>query len=149
MSPPKPDNTKVKKRTFRTAAPGHISVELYSNSGFAPLKNLKYRIRVSRDRILEGTTDDKGYIHHDNVPIGEYPMELEGYDGSVKIPSLPIGVDREPIRVPGYMLFHEDSRCDEPEDDSDYDDEILLGDLDDHAMAAESETSDAEDTTDG
>jgi len=149
MNPPKSDNAKVKKRTFRTAAAGHISVELYSNSGFAPLKNLKYRIIVSRDRVLEGTTDDQGHVHHDSVPIGEYSMELEGYDGSFKIPSLPIGVDREPIRVPGYMLFQEDSRCNEPEDDSDYDDEILLGDLDDHAMATESQTSDDEDPTDG
>ena len=149
MNPLKSDNAKVKKRTFRTAAAGHISVELYSNSGFAPLKNLKYHIRVSRDCVLEGTTDDKGYVHHDSVPIGEYPMELEGYDGSVNIPSLPSGVDREPIRVPGYMLFHEDSQYNEPMDDSDYDDEILLGDLDDHAMAAESQTSDDEDPTDG
>jgi hypothetical protein len=129
------DDAKIKKRIFRTAAAGHISIELYSNSGFAPLKNLKYRIHIGSDHVLEGTTDDQGSVQHDNVPVGEYSMELEGYEGHIKIHSLPEGIDREPVRVPGYMLFHEDPEYSEPEDETDYDDEILLGDLEDHLLA--------------
>jgi hypothetical protein len=112
------NRVKIKNRSFSALPPGHISVQLFSNSGQVPLKELGYRIMVSVDRILEGQTDPDGVVEHDNVPQGEYEMTLEGHDETVMIPALPNEVSRHPIRVSGYMLYTDN----EPEPEESFDD---------------------------
>jgi hypothetical protein len=41
------------------------------------------------------------------------------------------------------MLFREEPGYREPEDESDYDEEILLGDLEDHALVADSQAGES------
>lgn len=109
---------KIKNRTFSALPPGHISVQLFSNSGKVPLKETGYRIGISSDRILEGQTDEEGVIEHDNVPQGEYEMTLADHDETVMVPALPNDVSRHPIRVSGFMLYTDD----EPEPEEAFDD---------------------------
>ncbi len=123
---------KIKNRTFSALPPGHISVQLFSNSGQVPLKDLTYRIVISVDRILEGNTDAEGVIEHESVPQGEYEMTLEGHDETVMVPSLPTDISRHPIRVSGFMLFSDDQP--EPEEafeDYEAQEEIELNVVDD------------------
>ncbi|HWR84084.1 MAG TPA: hypothetical protein VN285_12355 [Candidatus Deferrimicrobium sp.] len=108
MTNERSETVKRRERTF-VALPGHISVLLLSNSGLVPLSNLTYRIHVSSDRILEGTTDRDGLISHPDVPVGEYRTELQGMSGEVTIPSTPVEIERYPLRVAGYMLFADDT----------------------------------------
>lgn len=107
------NKVKIKNRSFSALPPGHISVQLFSNSGQVPLKELGYRIMISVDRILEGQTDPEGLIEHDNVPQGEYEMTLEGHDETVMIPALSKDISRFAVRVPRFILFTDE----EPEPD--------------------------------
>ncbi len=82
----------------------HISLLLRSNSGSVPVAQRKYRIRVSDKRVLEGTTDEEGLVSHTLVPPGDYPMELDGLEGELIIPTLPVHLSRRATRVPGFFL---------------------------------------------
>lgn len=92
----------IKKRI-----PGHISLLLRSNSGAVPLQNLSYRIRISESRILEGKTDEDGLVSHPDIPFGDYPLEIEGLEGSVLIPAISQQHLRRLTRIPGYYLYEE------------------------------------------
>jgi hypothetical protein len=102
------DRVKQHSRTF-VVLPGHISVILLSNSGLVPLADLSYRLHLGSDRVIEGTTDGDGFLSHADVPVGDYRMELEGYRSEFTVPSMPTDVERYPLRVPGYMLFTDDT----------------------------------------
>jgi hypothetical protein len=86
------------------ASLSHISLLLRSNSGSVPVSGKKYRIRISDKRILEGTTDDEGLVSHTLVPPGDYPLELEGLEGELIVPTLPTHLTRRATRVPGFFL---------------------------------------------
>jgi hypothetical protein len=101
------DRAKRQSRTF-VVLPGHISVILLSNSGLVPLANLHYRLHLESDRVVEGTTDNDGFISQPDVPQGDYRIELEGSSTRYSISSLPTDVTRHPIRLP-YMLFQDDA----------------------------------------
>ena len=101
------DRVKQHSRSF-VVVPGHISVILLSNSGLVPLANLHYRLHLGADRVVDGTTDQDGFIAHADVPQGDYRIELEGSSTRYSIPSLPTDVTRHPIRLP-YMLFQDDA----------------------------------------
>lgn len=123
---------KIKNRTFSALPPGHISVQLFSNSGQVPLKDLTYRIVISVDRILKGNTDAEGVIEHEGVPQGEYEMTLEGHDKTIMVSALPTDISRHPIRLSGFMLFTDDQP--EPEEafeDYEAQEEIELNVVDD------------------
>jgi len=92
----------IKKRIL-----GHISLLLRSNSGAVPLQNRSYRIRISESQILEGKTDEDGLVSHPDIPFGDYPLEIEGMEGSVLIPVISEQYLRRLTRIPGYYLYEE------------------------------------------
>lgn len=97
----------VNNRHFSTEPRHHISLILYSNSGGMALKNKEYRIVIDENRALSGNTDCDGFLHHDNVPSGDFRLILDNGQYETKIPSLPIDQERYPVRLPGYFLLHE------------------------------------------
>ena len=124
------ENARIKRRVFSAVPPGHISLQLLSNSGRVPLKNAEFQIIIAPDRLESGTADDEGLIQIDNVPIGEYRMRLEGFSEQVVVPSSATDVERQPFRVPGYVLFRDpDAEGDDDGDtqeDTDTQEEIEL-----------------------
>ncbi|MFH1686345.1 MAG: hypothetical protein ABIE70_02345 [bacterium] len=125
------ENRKIKTRNFVALPPGHISVQLFSNSGQVPLADLGYRITISPERILKGTTSGEGVIEHDNVPLGEYPLKLDDSELNTMIPAVPKDEKRYPVRVIGYMLFVDDEQmADDDYDDWDDIDEMDLNSVD-------------------
>lgn len=84
----------------------HISLILLSNSGCMPLAERPYKITISDDRVLEGTTDKEGFLQHDDVPPGHYTLEIEEHTTSV--PAIPVFRTRREHQVPGFLLFTED-----------------------------------------
>lgn len=116
---------KRKVRTFSPVPPGHISVVLLSNSGRVPLANVKYRIRISPDCTLSGSTDAAGAIAHSPVPQGAHAMELEGMEGDILVPALPPDITNYELRVAGYMLGGDDPEIDDPPIDE-WEDEIVV-----------------------
>ena len=85
----------------------HISVLLRSNSGAVPLANRKYKIFLEEGQVLEGTTDREGLVSHEDVPPGDYPLEIEGRGVPTRVPTVPNNVTRRTLRVKGYYLFEE------------------------------------------
>jgi len=81
----------------------HISLLLRSNSGSVPVANRKYRIRINEKRILQGTTDEDGFVNHPLIPPGDYPMDVEGVTDEVIVPTLPVHLARRLTRVPGFF----------------------------------------------
>jgi hypothetical protein len=77
----------------------HISVLLRSNSGAVALSNKQYRIQLDEGRVLEGTTDDDGLVSHDEVPPGDWPLELDDRDTGTRVPTAPRSMERIPLRV--------------------------------------------------
>lgn len=124
MNSERAERIKRQTRSF-VALPGHISVVLLSNSGQVPLANLSYRIHITPDRVLEGRTAQDGLVSHENVPLGEYRLELEGFEGEAWVPSLPVETERYPLRIPGYFLFVDEEDISE-EDFPEYEDEEEL-----------------------
>ncbi len=82
----------------------HISLLLHTNSASVPIAGKTYRIRISDKRIIKGKTDDDGLVSHNFIPPGDYPLELEGLDGDLIIPTLPYNLVRRVTRVPGFFL---------------------------------------------
>jgi len=114
MKTPTAPFLKRRVRTFSPVPPGHISVVLLSNSGRVPLAGVKYRIKVSPDCTLSGTTSTAGLISHSPVPQGTYGMEVEGVAGEVLVPAFPREVTDYELPVAGYMLSGEDPEIDDP-----------------------------------
>lgn len=109
----------------------HISLLLRSNSGAVPLANKSYRIHLPNNCVVEGRTDENGLIEHQNVPPGDYQLDIEGSFSTV-IPSTPPHITRSIIRIPDYMLFQEESYEDENQlsTDEESGQEIVIRDLD-------------------
>lgn len=81
----------------------HISILLRSNSSAYPIAQKHYKINVDEELVLQGKTDDEGYIYHPHVPPGDYPMEIEG-GYKLIAPSIPISETRYELRVPEFLL---------------------------------------------
>ncbi|UCF64275.1 MAG: hypothetical protein JSW33_00165 [bacterium] len=105
MSSRKSRYSSVKNRQFSMEPPHHISVILYSNSGAVALKNKSYRIEIDEGRSLTGSTDDDGFLAHENVPSGDFKLILDDGMYETMIPSMPVDVERYPLRMPGYYLL--------------------------------------------
>ena len=116
----------------------NISAVLHSNSGLVPLPNRKYILQLDK-KILEGTTDEKGYMQHLDVPPGDYTLVID--DVMSVVPTVADPDERLPIRVRGYYLTE---GTDEEESYGDSDEEDYDEDLED----IENEWEDLEDIED-
>jgi hypothetical protein len=92
----------------------HISVLLRSNSGAVPLTEIPYRIILEDGLPLEGKTGTEGLIQHEDVPPGDYELELKGEKVEVLVPTLPKHMDRRTLRVPNFFLFDDQPPGDLP-----------------------------------
>jgi hypothetical protein len=81
----------------------NISAVLHSNSGFVPLAGRAYKLQLGEGEALEGTTDEKGYIQHKNVPMGDYTLTIDEVESIV--PTVANPDERLPTRVAGYHLL--------------------------------------------
>lgn len=125
------EDIKVKSRTFIALPPGHLSLILLSNSGQVPLAEVSYRIRLSPGSVIDGTTDTEGKLQHDNIPLGEYEMLVDGADESIYVEATPTDITDSPVRVSGFMLFTEEEEIDEDDLPTDEDpEEFILNDID-------------------
>ena len=101
----------------------NISALLYSNSGLVPLSNRKYTLQLEKGEILEGATDEKGYLQHLDVPSGDYTLVID--DVISVVPTVADPDERLPIRVRGYYLAvgtdEEDEEGYDDHDEEDYD----------------------------
>lgn len=95
----------------------NISAVLYSNSSFVPLVNRKYTLQLSKGEILEGKTDQEGYLQHLDIPAGDYDLVIDRVEWT--IPTVADPDERLPIRVKEYYLVPKDDEQGE-EDESDY-----------------------------
>ncbi len=95
-------------REFFAPPPCHVSVQLRSNSGQVPLTDIPYHLRVSELRSEEGTTDSEGCLVVENVPPGDYVLELPDKEFELLVSAIPTTVDRTVVRVAGYMLDERD-----------------------------------------
>jgi hypothetical protein len=92
----------------------HISLLLRSNSGAAPIVNAKYKIHVGRGRVLDGTTDKDGFLRHAGIAPGDYKMDIEGFDGDILVPTLPLHLERRITRIAGFFLLAESLASEPP-----------------------------------
>lgn len=81
----------------------HISLLLRSNSGCVPLAKRKYKLTISEQRVLEGTTDEDGLVQHGDIPPGDYKLEIEEH--KTFVPAIPVFRTRREHQVEGFMLF--------------------------------------------
>jgi hypothetical protein len=84
----------------------HISLLLRSNSGCVPLANRKYKIKISPERTLEGTTDAQGLVQHDDIPAGDYELEIEKH--KTFVPATPVFRSRREHQVEGFFLLDDE-----------------------------------------
>ena len=125
------EHIKIKARTFVALPPGHLSLILLSNSGQVPLSEVSYRIRISPGNVIDGTTDTDGKLQHDNIPLGEYQMSVEGVKQPIYVEATPTDITDCPVHVSGYMLFTDDDPPDDSEfPDDDEEGEIILNEID-------------------
>jgi hypothetical protein len=61
-------------------------------------------LHLGSERIVEKTNNGDGFLSQPNVPQGEYRIELAGSTTPFLIPSMPIDIERHPVRLP-YLLF--------------------------------------------
>jgi hypothetical protein len=80
--------------------PFHISLLLRSNSGGVVLRQQPYLLHLSQDTLVRGTTDDEGHILVENVPAGDYLLEIG--DCAAYVPSLPRELEPRLTRMPGF-----------------------------------------------
>ena len=83
----------------------HISVMLRSNSGAVPIASAKCRVFLDDGRVLEGQTDADGFIQHEDVPPGDYELEVNGKKVGPLVPTIPKHLDRRILRLPEFFLF--------------------------------------------
>lgn len=75
----------------------HVSLLLRTNSGCVPIAGESYQLHLD-DRVVDGETDDDGLLQVDDVPSGDYRLEIGGISASV--PTLPRSVTRREFRIP-------------------------------------------------
>ncbi|MDI6766169.1 MAG: hypothetical protein QME52_05035 [Bacteroidota bacterium] len=109
----------------------HISLLLRSNSGAVPIANKSYRIHLPNNCVVEGRTDENGLIEYQNIPPGDYRLDIEGGFSTV-IPSTPQHITRCIMRIPEYFLFQEESyeNLDQLSTDEESEEEIVLREID-------------------
>jgi len=61
---------------------GILFMQLFDATGNAPLSGRSYTITGAEWRI-EGTLDDDGMLRHEQVPVGDYVLTLEGMDREI------------------------------------------------------------------
>jgi hypothetical protein len=82
-----------------------LALLLRSNSGCVPLAKRKYKITITPDRVLEGTTGDNGLVHHPDIPPGEYKLEIDGH--TMFVPATPSFREPREHQVDDYFLFQD------------------------------------------
>lgn len=82
----------------------HISLLLYSNSGICPVVNRNYSLQMLDGSIVTGKTDDEGRITVEECAPGDYLLSIDAFDEDVYIPSTPLEVMDQIIRVPGLFM---------------------------------------------
>lgn len=85
----------------------NIAVDLVNAGGF-----ISYEIIGSEGNQYSGTTDESGIICHENVPVDEYILTLNGAGYAIPL----IGPDEPPVQI------FVDINPPEPEDETDYSD---------------------------
>jgi hypothetical protein len=90
------------KSTIVVGELGCLSVVLYDDTGFTPLKNTAYQIKGPDGKTYSGTTDDEGYLFHADVPIDDY--ELTVGSSKVRIPVVLKNTERHLERVIGFVI---------------------------------------------
>ena len=83
----------------------HIAVLLRSNSGCVALAGRKYKLTITPDKVLEGTTDEDGLVLHPDIPPGEYSLEIDGY--TTFVPATRSFREPREHQVNGYFLFQD------------------------------------------
>jgi hypothetical protein len=84
----------------------HISLLLRSNSGCVPLANLKYKITITPERVLNGTTDADGLVEHEDIPPGDYLMEIGNH--KTFVPATPVFRSRREHQVEDFFLLDDE-----------------------------------------
>ena len=79
-----------------------LSIVLYEDTGQIPIANTDYRIEGPDGETYSGTTDDEGYLFHDDVPINDY--ELTVGDITVTVPVVLNEGQRHLQRVIDYEI---------------------------------------------
>ena len=79
-----------------------LSILLYEDTGETPIANTDYSIEGPDGQSYSGTTDDEGYLFHDNVPIDDY--ELTVGDSIVIVPVVLNPEERHLQRVIDYEI---------------------------------------------
>jgi hypothetical protein len=68
----------------------NIAVDLVNAGGF-----ISYEINGSEGNQYSGTTDESGFISHDNVPVDEYILTINGIDYPIPV----LRPDEPPVQV--------------------------------------------------
>ena len=138
------------ENTIRMPSPllSNLSAVLFSNSGLVPLKNRLYTLRLDNGPVISGTTDHEGYLSHQDVPVGDYLLEIDGVRAYVPTISNPDA--RLPIRVGGYFLIGEsdDESCQERVTFEETSEETSADELEEEAPEDNSDEEEWEDLTD-
>src|SRR5581483_7315876 len=71
----------------------HISVILFLNYPAGPLKNQDFRLFLT-DRMVQGNTGDNGLVSQDQVPPGDYRLEVA--DRVTFVPAIPLSMNQIP-----------------------------------------------------
>ena len=66
---------------------------LFLNYPAAPLANEKFTLTLS-DRVVQGTTGSDGLVSQDQVPPGDYKLEVA--NRVTFVPAIPLSMDRIP-----------------------------------------------------
>jgi len=74
---------------------GRIAVYLLDESGMAPLPNLAYELWLNDEFVISGTTDDKGYLCHENMLDDYYKLKVCHEEYGIGT----IGQDDEPSQI--------------------------------------------------
>jgi outer membrane protein OmpA-like peptidoglycan-associated protein len=83
----------------------HISVVLMAHGVL--VRNRPYKITLDGGVVLEGTTDDGGFLQHHDVPPGDYTLEVDGCQTTV--PTLPEDAERRLQVLDDYWDDTDDS----------------------------------------
>jgi len=79
-----------------------ISVLLRSNSGAYPLRHRKYALFLDEGLVVQGLSDDRGWVFHPHVTAGTYRLDIDGI--TTMVSTIPTDADEQIVRIEGYMI---------------------------------------------
>ena len=74
---------------------GRIAAYLLDESGMAPLPNMAYELWLDDELVIEGETDDKGYLCHENMLDDYYKLKVCDEEYGIGT----IGQEEEPSQI--------------------------------------------------